>query len=78
VHLESHGEPDRGHQGDHEDVPHQVGEGSPGQHGRPCHREGLESLQQSRLHIGGEAHSGPHGPEHDGLDEDAGDQIVDV
>ena len=67
-----------GHEQHHEHVAHEVGERAADEHRRARHRQRPEPLDEALLEILGEADAGGERAEHDGLDEDAGHQEVDV
>src|SRR6266568_4402255 len=69
---------DGGHQADDEDVADQVRHGAPGQHGRAGHRHGPEAVDHPALQVFRQADRRLRGAEGDRLDEDPGQQEVDV
>ena len=69
---------DDDHQHDDQDVADEVGRGAPDEHRRACHRHRAEAVDHAELQVVGQAYCRLAGPERHRLDEDAGQQIVDV
>src|SRR5215470_4697590 len=78
VEAEADGDADDDHQQYHEDVAGQIGDGSPGEHGRAGHGQGPEPVDDAVLHVLGQADRGGGGAEYDRLHDDAGHQEVHV